>query len=97
MITEEARGNQETPKDGEQKELDYSRPFRLFDEEGLGIIPVDQFRKMLCRLRVNALLRERQVVALINRFDINRTGEFSEELVNVRACGCHLKEMSIKM
>ena len=24
--------------------MDYSKPFRLFDEQGLGVIPVDQFR-----------------------------------------------------
>lgn len=31
--------------DGERTEkMDYSKPFRLFDEQGLGVIPVDQFR-----------------------------------------------------
>ncbi len=24
--------------------MDYSKPFKLFDEQGLGVIPVDQFR-----------------------------------------------------
>lgn len=55
--------------------MDYSKPFRLFDEQGLGVIPVDKFRAMLYRLHVNALLRERQVVALIDRFDVDRKGE----------------------
>ncbi|CAM9175845.1 unnamed protein product [Hapterophycus canaliculatus] len=57
------------------EKMDYSKPFRLFDEQGLGIIPVDQFRVMLYRLHVNSLLRERQVVALIDRFDVDRKGE----------------------
>lgn len=26
------------------EKMDYSKPFRLFDEQGLGVIPVDQFR-----------------------------------------------------
>lgn len=60
---------------GLESEMDYSKPFRLFDEQGLGVIPVDQFRTMLYRLHVNSLLRERQVVALIDRFDVERTGE----------------------
>lgn len=60
---------------GVESEMDYSKPFRLFDEQGLGVIPVDQFRTMLYRLHVNSLLRERQVVALIDRFDVERTGE----------------------
>lgn len=55
--------------------MDYSKPFRLFDEQGLGVIPVDTFRAMLYRLHVNSLLRERQVVALIDRFDVDRKGE----------------------
>lgn len=33
------------------------------------------FRVMLYRLHVNSLLRERQVVALIDRFDVGRKGE----------------------
>lgn len=61
--------------DGETTGLDYSKPFRMFDEQGLGVIAVDQFRVMLYRLHVNSLLRERQVVALINRFDVDRKGE----------------------
>lgn len=60
MINEEARvdpadGNQHDDifgddgdygsADGQGSEkMDYSKPFRLFDEQGLGIIPVDQFR-----------------------------------------------------
>ena len=56
-------------------QMDYSKPFRLFDEQGLGVIPVDKFRAMLYRLHVNSLLRERQVVALIDRFDVDRKGE----------------------
>lgn len=55
--------------------MDYSKPFRLFDEQGSGVIPVDKFRAMLYRLHVNSLLRERQVVALIDRFDVDRKGE----------------------
>eukprot|EP00903_Cladosiphon_okamuranus_P013950 g12974.t1 len=61
------------------EKLDYSKPFRLFDEQGLGVIPVDQFRVMLYRLHVNSLLRERQVVALIDRFDVGRKGEVTLE------------------
>lgn len=26
------------------EKMDYSKPFKLFDEHGLGVIPVDQFR-----------------------------------------------------
>lgn len=63
-------GSGETPA-----EMDYSKPFRLFDEKDDGVIPVDRFRIMLYRLHVNSLLRERQVVALIDRFDVERTGE----------------------
>ncbi|CAM9910415.1 unnamed protein product, partial [Ascophyllum nodosum] len=55
--------------------VDYSKPFELFDEQGLGVIPVDQFRLMLYRLRVDSVLRERQMVALIDRFDVDRKGE----------------------
>lgn len=54
MIHEEARvPPKDTPEeddifgdgDGETTEkMDYSKPFRLFDEQGLGVIPVDQFR-----------------------------------------------------
>lgn len=29
---------------GSGENMDYSKPFRLFDEQGLGVIPVDQFR-----------------------------------------------------
>lgn len=29
---------------GAGENMDYSKPFRLFDEQGLGVIPVDQFR-----------------------------------------------------
>lgn len=29
---------------GAGDKMDYSKPFKLFDEQGLGIIPVDQFR-----------------------------------------------------
>eukprot|EP00904_Undaria_pinnatifida_P002651 jgi/Undpi1/12387/HiC_scaffold_5.g02059.m1 len=60
-------------------QMDYSKPFRLFDEQGLGVIPVDKFRAMLYRLHVNSLLRERQVVALIDRFDVDRKGEITLE------------------
>lgn len=89
MINEEARvelslGDRATGVDGGEHgagrtgpavEMDYAKPFRLFDEQGLGVIPVDQFRVMLYRLHVNSLLRERQVVALIDRFDVDRTGK----------------------
>lgn len=78
MINEEAKGDDDGGGDKEKdKQLDYTKPFRLFDEQGLGVIPVDQFRVMLYRLHVNSLLRERQVVALIDRFDVNRTGELN--------------------
>lgn len=60
---------------GESAWMDYSKPFQLFDEQGLGAIPVDQFRAMLYKLRVSTLLRERQMVALIDRFDVDRKGE----------------------
>lgn len=33
------------------------------------------FRVMLYRLHVNSLLRERQVVALVDRFDVDRKGK----------------------
>lgn len=29
---------------GKAEKMDYSKPFKLFDEKGLGVIPVDQFR-----------------------------------------------------
>ena len=61
--------------------MDYSKPFRLFDEQGLGVIPVDKFRAMLYRLHVNSLLRERQVVALIDRFDVDRKGESNRAII----------------
>ncbi|CAM9186272.1 unnamed protein product, partial [Ectocarpus fasciculatus] len=64
---------------GKAEKMDYSKPFKLFDEKGLGVIPVDQFRVMLYRLHVNSLLRERQVVALIDRFDVDRKGEVTLE------------------
>lgn len=51
----------------------------------LGLIPLDSppppFPKpsvMLYRLHVNSLLRERQVVALVDRFDVDRKGERKE-------------------
>lgn len=53
MIHEEARVPPEEEDDifgddgdGEPptEKMDYSKPFRLFDERGLGVIPVDQFR-----------------------------------------------------
>lgn len=76
MINEEARV--EAPGDKPltgPPAMDYTKPFKLFDEQGKGIIPVDRFRLMLYRLHVNSLLRERQVVALIDRFDVHRNGE----------------------
>ncbi|CAM9842968.1 unnamed protein product [Pylaiella littoralis] len=88
MIHEEARVPPEEEDDifgddgdGEPptEKMDYSKPFRLFDERGLGVIPVDQFRLMLYRLHVNSLLRERQVVALVDRFDVDRKGEVTLE------------------
>jgi Ca2+-binding EF-hand superfamily protein len=54
--------------------FDYSKPFKLFDENEDGIIPIDEFRRMLYRLNVDSLLREQQIVALMNRFDTDRTG-----------------------
>lgn len=86
MINEEARGDPAASGDGKDSKLDYSKPFRLFDEQGLGVIPVDQFRAMLYRLHVNALLRERQVLALIDRFDISRNGELERMYRTI----CHL-------
>jgi Ca2+-binding EF-hand superfamily protein len=53
---------------------DYSKPFKLFDESGDGIIPIDELRKMLYKLNIDSLLRENQVVELMNRFDTDRTG-----------------------
>ena len=38
-------------------------------------MPLPMYRVMLYRLHVNSLLRERQVVALIDRFDVGRKGE----------------------
>lgn len=90
MINEEARGDPTALGGGKDKELDYSKPFRLFDEQGLGVIPVDQFRVMLYRLHVNSLLRERQVVALIDRFDVNRNGEFGR-IFGILCCACCCK------
>jgi hypothetical protein len=55
--------------------MDYSKPFRLFDEDGSGTVPIDEFRRMLYRLNVDTLLRENQVIELMNRFDTNRSGE----------------------
>jgi Ca2+-binding EF-hand superfamily protein len=53
---------------------DYSKPFKLFDESGDGVIPIDELRKMLYKLNIDSLLRENQVVELMNRFDTDRTG-----------------------
>ncbi|CAM9255060.1 unnamed protein product [Chrysoparadoxa australica] len=66
MIADEARSEDGT--------LDYSKPFKLFDENGDGCIPIDEFRRMLYRLNVDSLLREGQVMELMNRFDTDRTG-----------------------
>ncbi|CAM9405848.1 unnamed protein product, partial [Choristocarpus tenellus] len=91
MINEEARTLPENGKGvtarslsgggddsgGNSVSMDYSKPFKLFDEKGEGVIPIDDFRSMLYRLHVNSLLRERQVVELLNRFDIDRTGEIT--------------------
>lgn len=41
----------------------------------VGWLPLLMFRVMLYRLHVNSLLRERQVVALIDRFDVGRKGK----------------------
>eukprot|EP00611_Tribonema_gayanum_P013061 TRINITY_DN2382_c0_g1_i1.p1 TRINITY_DN2382_c0_g1~~TRINITY_DN2382_c0_g1_i1.p1 ORF type:complete len:1787 (+),score=415.93 TRINITY_DN2382_c0_g1_i1:3-5363(+) len=57
--------------------LDYSKPFRLFDEDGSGTVPIDEFRRMLYRLNVDSLLRENQVVELMNRFDVDRAGSIT--------------------
>ncbi len=57
--------------------LDYSKPFILFDENGDGIIPIDEFRNMLYRLNVDIPLREKQIVELMNRFDVGRSGYIS--------------------
>lgn len=68
---------------GENAWMDYSKPFQLFDEQGLGAIPVDQFRAMLYKLRVSTLLRERQMVALIDRFDVDHKGKSIIQNFNV--------------
>ncbi len=57
--------------------FDYSKPFTLFDENGDGIIPIDKFRNMLYRLNVDIPLREKQIVELMNRFDMDRSGFIS--------------------
>ncbi|CAM9546042.1 unnamed protein product, partial [Phaeothamnion confervicola] len=69
MIQEEAR-----QEDGL---LDYAAPFKLFDENGDGVIPADEFRRMLYRLNVDVLLRDAQIVELMGRFDVDRTGEIT--------------------
>jgi Ca2+-binding EF-hand superfamily protein len=38
------------------------------------VIPIDELRKMLYKLNIDSLLRENQVVELMNRFDTDRTG-----------------------
>jgi Ca2+-binding EF-hand superfamily protein len=57
---------------------DYSKPFKLFDESGDGVIPIDELRKMLYKLNIDSLLRENQVVELMNRFDSDRTGVYMQ-------------------
>lgn len=67
---------------------DYSKPFKLFDESGDGTIPMEEFRGMLCKLNIDALLREGQVVQLMNRFDTDRTGVHRLEQAHRAFCLC---------
>ena len=58
-------------------QYDFRKPFELFDENGDGEIPRDEFRVMLKRLNVDTLLEEDDIDELLQRFDPSGTGRIT--------------------
>ena len=66
MLTEEAKAAAVKAK---KKGLDFDAVFKLFDENHLGYVDLNDFKHMLGRLQLITQLPENQIPALLARFD----------------------------